>query len=114
MNRPDGVSFEEAEEMTGEQEFELLESEGGGRGSTEYPVRVSRFGNVRELTLRFVSRFLVLTPRICALIVTLSQSNTRSTTQSRLFYLGFLGSARALKKEVRLLCLVSRRHSEEY
>lgn len=54
INRADGVSFEEAEDAKGDQEFELLESDSGGRGSTEYPVRISRFGNVRELTIRFV------------------------------------------------------------
>lgn len=78
MNRPSGLSFDEAESTTPEQEFALLESAGGNRGSTEYSLRLSKFSNVRDLTIRF--------------------SHTRSGT-SRVYYLGFMGESRTLKKE---------------
>ena len=81
----------------------MLENENGSRGSVEYPVRISKFANVSELDLFFVR---------CSLVVSLLhaprdrgahnyeyvQSNTRSD-QTRLFYLGFMGESRQLKKE---------------
>ncbi|GAA5825740.1 hypothetical protein JCM11251_000355 [Rhodosporidiobolus azoricus] len=79
VNRgPGGVTFEDAETLKAEQEWELLESEGGGRGAVEYPVRIAKFANVSEVTLYF--------------------GNARAD-QSRLYYLGFLGESRQLKKE---------------
>ncbi|GAA5970916.1 hypothetical protein JCM11641_004507 [Rhodosporidiobolus odoratus] len=73
-----GVTFDEAESVKPEQEWELLESEGGGRGSVEYPVRIAKFANVSEVTLYL--------------------GHARGD-QSRLYYLGFLGESRQLKKE---------------
>ncbi|BGP31849.1 hypothetical protein JCM10296v2_003626 [Rhodotorula toruloides] len=81
VNRgPSGITFDEASTATPKpaQEWELLESEGGGRGAVEYPVRIARFANCSDIDLYF--------------------ANTRSE-QSRLFYLGFLGESRVLKKE---------------
>lgn len=80
-NRVDGIDFDMIEEgVKPEQEWELLESDGeGGRGAVEYPVRIARFNNVMAVDLAF--------------------SESRSHTQSRLFYLGFMGEARQLKKE---------------
>ncbi|BGP47911.1 hypothetical protein JCM10450v2_003776 [Rhodotorula kratochvilovae] len=81
VNRgPSGVTFDEASSAapTPAQEFELLEGEGGGRGAVEYPVRIARFANVSDLSLYF--------------------ANARAD-QSRLYYLGFLGESRQLKKE---------------
>ncbi|GAA6060065.1 hypothetical protein JCM10212_003026 [Sporobolomyces blumeae] len=79
VNRSAGISFDEASSVQPSQEFELLEVDGGQRGSVEYPVRISKFANVSELDLFF--------------------SNTRSSDQSRLFFLGFMGESRQLKKE---------------
>ncbi|BGP15850.1 hypothetical protein JCM10213_005665 [Rhodosporidiobolus nylandii] len=73
-----GVTFDEAGTLQPAQEWELLESEGGGRGAVEYPVRIAKFANVSEVTLYF--------------------GNARGD-QSRLFYLGFLGESKTLKKE---------------
>ncbi|KAJ8295018.1 Sorting nexin lst-4 [Rhodotorula toruloides] len=81
VNRgPSGITFDEASSATPKpaQEWELLESEGGGRGAVEYPVRIARFANCSDIDLYF--------------------ANTRNE-QSRLFYLGFLGESRVLKKE---------------
>ncbi|GAA5928555.1 PITH domain-containing protein [Sporobolomyces koalae] len=78
VNRSTGISFEETATVKGAQEWELLENENGSRGSVEYPVRISKFANVSELDLFF--------------------ANTRSE-QTRLFYLGFMGESRQLKKE---------------
>ncbi|GAA5836162.1 hypothetical protein JCM3766R1_001981 [Sporobolomyces carnicolor] len=78
VNRSNGISFDETSTVPGAQEWELLENENGSRGSVEYPVRISKFANVSELDLFF--------------------SNTRSD-QTRLFYLGFMGESRQLKKE---------------
>ncbi|GAA5857255.1 hypothetical protein JCM5353_005733, partial [Sporobolomyces roseus] len=78
VNRSSGISFEETSSVPSAQEWELLENSSGSRGSTEYPVRISKFANVSELDLFF--------------------ANTRSE-QSRLFYLGFMGESRTLKKE---------------
>ncbi|GAA6056130.1 hypothetical protein JCM3770_006009 [Rhodotorula araucariae] len=81
VNRgPSGITFDEASSAAPlpAQEFELLESEGGGRGAVEYPVRIARFANVSDLSLYF--------------------ANARAD-QSRLYYLGFLGESRQLKKE---------------
>lgn len=85
-----------------EQEWELLESDGeGGRGAVEYPVRIARFNNVMAVDLAFVgpslSHFLSLI--LTELSLLNQQSESRSHTQSRLFYLGFMGEARQLKKE---------------
>lgn len=87
--------------MKGAQEWELLENENGSRGSVEYPVRISKFANVSELDLFFVSfsRFSsLLEAGPIAEELLLSQANTRSE-QTRLFYLGFMGESRQLKKE---------------
>lgn len=54
VNRVDGIEFDEAGTVTPDQEWELLEGDAGGRGATEYPVRMSRFGNVSSVTLFFV------------------------------------------------------------
>ncbi|GAA5911471.1 PITH domain-containing protein [Sporobolomyces salmoneus] len=78
VNRSNGISFDETSTVKGAQEWELLENENGSRGAVEYPVRISKFANVSELDLFF--------------------SNTRSE-QTRLFYLGFMGESRQLKKE---------------
>lgn len=55
VNKPDGISFDATESTRSDQEFELLESDGGSRGSTEYPVRMSKFSNVSSVDLFFVS-----------------------------------------------------------
>ncbi|GAA6012933.1 hypothetical protein JCM10207_008384 [Rhodosporidiobolus poonsookiae] len=79
VNRgPQGVTFDEAGSLQPAQEFELLEGEGGGRGAVEYPVRIAKFANVSDVTLYF--------------------GNARGD-QSRLYFLGFLGESRQLKKE---------------
>ncbi|GAA6027415.1 hypothetical protein JCM8097_007845 [Rhodosporidiobolus ruineniae] len=77
VNQP-GLTFDDAASVKPAQEWELLEGEGGGRGAVEYPVRIAKFANVSEVTLFF--------------------ANARGD-QSRLFYLGFLGESRQLKKE---------------
>ena len=53
VNRPDGIDLSEVDDVTPDQDFELLEQE---RGAVEYPVRVSRFANVSTLSLHFVRR----------------------------------------------------------
>ncbi|TNY23504.1 hypothetical protein DMC30DRAFT_331512, partial [Rhodotorula diobovata] len=81
VNRgPSGIDFDEASTATPPpaQDFELLESEGGGRGAVEYPVRITKFANVSDVSLYF--------------------ANARGE-QSRLYFLGFLGESRQLKKE---------------
>ena len=78
-NRPDGISFDQIASTTPQQEFELLEGGDGARGSVEYPVRLMKFNNVREVTLYF--------------------ANSRAGNHSRLFYLGFMGEAKLIKKE---------------
>lgn len=60
MNRVNGIDFSEAEDVKAEQEWELLESEGGQKGAVEYPVRMAKFGNVSEVDLFFVSSVLAL------------------------------------------------------
>lgn len=52
-----GIDFEEASSgsVNPDQEWELLQGE-GNRGSTDYPVRVTRFSNVSSLDLYFVRR----------------------------------------------------------
>lgn len=55
VNRPDGVAFDEVEDLKAEQEFVLLEGS-GTRGAVEYPVRISRFGSVTSVDLFFVSQ----------------------------------------------------------
>lgn len=55
VNRVDGIDFGQTEEVKAEQEWELLESEGGEKGAVEYPVRMAKFGNVSEVDLFFVS-----------------------------------------------------------
>ncbi|KAK4056800.1 hypothetical protein OIO90_002049 [Microbotryomycetes sp. JL221] len=80
VNRVDGdIDFSSAQDVKPEQEWELLEAVDGSKGAVEYPVRANRFANVSELDLFF--------------------ANSRSGTQSRLFYLGFMGESRTLKKE---------------
>jgi hypothetical protein len=54
VNRQDGVTFDEVQDLKAEQEFVLLEGS-GTRGAVEYPVRMSRFGSVSSVTLFFVS-----------------------------------------------------------
>ncbi|GAA5870665.1 hypothetical protein JCM1840_006770 [Sporobolomyces johnsonii] len=78
VNRPGGISFDEATSVPPSQEWELLESEGGQRGAVEYPVKIARFSNVSEVDVYF--------------------ANARSD-QSRLYFLGFLGESKQLKKE---------------
>ncbi|KAK4704381.1 hypothetical protein P7C70_g1828, partial [Phenoliferia sp. Uapishka_3] len=78
-NQASTIGFEDVESVKEDQEWELLESGDGGRGCTEYPVRVTRFANVQSIDLFF--------------------ANTRGGEQSRLFYLGFMGESRVLKKE---------------
>ncbi|GAA5965073.1 hypothetical protein JCM8115_006652 [Rhodotorula mucilaginosa] len=81
VNRgPGGTTFDEAasDSPKSAQEFELLESEGGQRGAVEYPVRIARFANCSDVDLYF--------------------ANARGE-QSRLYYLGFIGESRVLKKE---------------
>ncbi|KPV75361.1 uncharacterized protein RHOBADRAFT_53346 [Rhodotorula graminis WP1] len=81
VNRgPSGITFDEASSAAPQpaQEFELLESEGGARGAVEYPTRIARFANVSDVSLYF--------------------ANARAD-QSRLYFLGFLGESRQLKKE---------------
>ncbi|GAA5861051.1 hypothetical protein JCM8547_008019 [Rhodosporidiobolus lusitaniae] len=73
-----GITFEDAETVQPAQEWELLESEGGGRGAVEYPVRIAKFASCSEVTLFF--------------------GNARGD-QSRLYYVGFLGESRQLKKD---------------
>ncbi|KAI5480490.1 thioredoxin family Trp26 [Pseudohyphozyma bogoriensis] len=79
VNRATGIEFNDVESIKPEQEFELLEGVTGDRGAVEYPVRMVRFANVSSVDFFF--------------------SNTRSSTHSRLFYLGFMGESRQLKKE---------------
>ncbi|GAA5861897.1 hypothetical protein JCM3774_001343 [Rhodotorula dairenensis] len=79
VNRgPGGTTFDEASGGAPKpaQEFELLESEGGQRGAVEYPVRIARFANCSD--------------------VDLAQARGE---QTRLYYLGFIGESRVLKKE---------------
>ncbi|ORY88033.1 PITH domain-domain-containing protein [Leucosporidium creatinivorum] len=79
VNRVDGIDFSQTEDVKAEQEWELLESEGGQKGAVEYPVRMAKFGNVSEVDLFF--------------------ANTRSQSHSRIYYIGFMGETRQLKKE---------------
>lgn len=58
VNRQDGVAFDEVEDLKAEQEFALLEGS-GTRGAVEYPVRMSKFGNVSSIDLFFVSHYVV-------------------------------------------------------
>jgi hypothetical protein len=51
VNRPDGIDWEEVEEVQPDAEWEPLV---GARTAVEYPVRVTRFGNVSTLTIHFV------------------------------------------------------------
>ncbi|POY71728.1 hypothetical protein BMF94_5089 [Rhodotorula taiwanensis] len=79
VNRgPGGTTFDEASSgaPTPAQEFELLESTGGQRGAVEYPVRIARFANCSDVDL----------------------AHARGE-QTRLYYLGFIGESRVLKKE---------------
>ncbi|KAM0752032.1 DUF1000-domain-containing protein [Meredithblackwellia eburnea MCA 4105] len=78
-NRPTLVSFSDVDSVREDQSFELLEATDGSRGAVEYPVRVARFANVTCVDLYF--------------------GDTRGGSQSRLFYLGFMGESRELKKE---------------
>jgi len=101
VNRSTGISFEETSSVKGAQEWELLENENGSRGSVEYPVRISKFANVSELDLFFVSFHdfpFSFEAEPVAEDLLFSQANTRSE-QTRLFYLGFMGESRQLKKE---------------
>lgn len=59
VNRVGGIDFSDATEVKPEQEWELLEAEGGGQGAVEYPVRMARFANVSSVDLFFVSGSLV-------------------------------------------------------
>ncbi|GAA6019070.1 hypothetical protein JCM8202_000663 [Rhodotorula sphaerocarpa] len=81
VNRgPQGTTFEEAGNAAPKpaQEFELLESEGGRNGAVEYPVRIARFANCSDVDLYFAQA---------------------RGEQTRLYYLGFIGESRVLKKE---------------
>lgn len=101
MNRADGVDFSEVADLRCEQEFELLEGS-GTRGAVEYPVRMSKFGNVSCVDLFFVSPALA---RLTGMGGGSradnrdSQSDARDSAHSRLYYLGFLGESRVLKKD---------------
>ncbi|KAK4051146.1 hypothetical protein OIV83_002968 [Microbotryomycetes sp. JL201] len=80
VNRVDGdIDFQAAQDVKPEQDWELLEAVDGARGAVEYPVRVSKFANVSSLDLYF--------------------ANSRSGTHSRLYFIGFMGESRTLKKE---------------
>ncbi|KAM0787616.1 hypothetical protein ACM66B_003682 [Microbotryomycetes sp. NB124-2] len=80
VNRVDGdIDFQAAQDVKPEQDWELLEAVDGSHGATEYPVRVSKFANVSSLDMYF--------------------ANSRSGTHSRLYYIGFMGESRSLKKE---------------
>lgn len=57
VNRAEGMSFDAVEATKSEQDFNLLEGVDGNIGSVEYPLRLSKFGNVRHLTMYFVSLF---------------------------------------------------------
>lgn len=103
VNRgPSGIDFDEASAATPPpaQDFELLESEGGGRGAVEYPVRITKFANVSDVSLYFVRALLSLFRSFSVSVLTkcLTQANARGE-QSRLYFLGFLGESRQLKKE---------------
>ena len=75
---------------------------------------MAKFGNVSEVDLFFVSSsrqlYCSAKPssstleeasfrRKRSLIVRYSQANTRSQSQSRIYYIGFMGETRQLKKE---------------
>jgi hypothetical protein len=101
VNRVNGIDFSEAEDVKAEQEWELLESEGGQKGAVEYPVRMAKFANVSEVDLFFVSSLSAF-PRRRALTDPdpfTSQANARSQSHSRIYYIGFMGETRQLKKE---------------
>ncbi|SCZ93500.1 BZ3500_MvSof-1268-A1-R1_Chr6-3g08702 [Microbotryum saponariae] len=79
VNRVDGLTFSDVNSTATSQEFELLESTSGSHDSLEYPVRLARFSNVSTIDLYF--------------------ANTRGGESSRLYYLGFMGESRRIKKE---------------
>ena len=54
-NRAEPLGFDDTGSVKEDQAWELLEASDGGRGATEYPVRVARFANVSSLDLFFVS-----------------------------------------------------------
>ncbi|GAA5981926.1 hypothetical protein JCM10908_004669 [Rhodotorula pacifica] len=118
VNRgPGGTTFEEAAaagsgggQPKPAQEFELLESEGGQRGAVEYPVRIARFANCSDVDLYFVRIrcivFLGCIPPRPALAsfawITYPHTDLQAHArgeQTRLYYLGFIGESRVLKKE---------------
>lgn len=51
VNRADGITLDQVEDLDPDQEFELLPE----RGAVEYATRLSRFSNVSSLTLHLVS-----------------------------------------------------------
>jgi len=104
---PSGITFDEASSAAPApaQEFELLESEGGARGAVDYPTRIARFANVSDVSLYFVRPLSLLLSSSSSCAVpgltptrTCAQANARAD-QSRLYFLGFLGESRQLKKE---------------
>lgn len=97
VNRSTAIGFDEAANDKAEQEFELLENINGQSGSTEYPLRLSKFSNVNALDLYFVSPVASCFIPPCADRWRM-QSGARAD-QAVLYYLGFMGESRVLKKE---------------
>lgn len=67
VNRPNGISFEDAESIRADQEFNLMENDDGK--SIRYPmIKLNKFNNVREITLHFVSCYFLFSSRYARLI----------------------------------------------
>lgn len=106
VNRPHGVDFDEVAAATSgtaaenavlgppgsdrpQADFALLE---GDTGATEYPVSTSRFAHTNNVSIMLVRR---RTPRCRAH----RQSDSLTQERTRVFYIGFIGSALDLRRD---------------
>lgn len=92
------VDFQEADSGSRKADLDIRLQE-GQINVTEYPLRAAAFANVQSVSLHLVSDF----PRhsVCsaARLIFMLQRDAVGEEQSRVYYVGFRGSTRAIQKE---------------
>lgn len=96
-NHPNIVDFSEAETTKAQLDITLLQGE---PGVVEYPLRVAAFTSINSVSLFFVRLPPLSTFTLVRTILTLHcQSESVGGDVSRIYYIGFKGDIRELKKD---------------